>query len=65
LRHGDGIINGIDAPNSVHVFQFVAIPIAREVRADGLPGIAPVVAAVESLGAVIKTCVGMGANKNR
>ena len=65
LRHGADIINRIDAPYPVHVFQFIAIPITGKVRADGHPGIAPVVAAVKFLGAVVKTCVGMRTNKNR
>jgi hypothetical protein len=46
------------------VFQFVTILVAGEVGADGGPGISSVVTAVEFLGAIVKTGVGMRTDKN-
>ena len=53
LRHGQSVVSGIDAPDSVHDFQPVPIPAAGQIRTDGGPGITPVIAAMAFLGAEV------------
>ena len=64
-RRGNVLLNGLDGPDFAHQRQLVAIQLAGEIRADGDPGIAAVVAAIELLRADVEARMGVRADDER
>ena len=64
LGHGRSIVDGIETPDSPHVLALITVALAGQVGTNRNPGVAPVVAAVQLLGAKIEAGVRVWADQD-